>query len=131
MNQIDATISKIESFENVNIVSFEVGSYSMKMISLELENSLKIGSKVQIGTKATHISLAKNLTSQISISNILHVRVKEVNNGELLSSVKFYFNDVVFESIITKESSLAMDIKENDKITALIQSSELSIIKVW
>ncbi len=130
MNQIEANITNIDSFENINVVSFKVGSHSMKMMSLELAKSLHVGSKVILGAKATHISLAKNLSGDLSISNILHVRVKEVNNGEVLSSIKFDYEGVLFESIITKASSLAMQLKKNDEIIALIKSSELSIVEI-
>jgi molybdopterin-binding protein len=130
MNQIKASITAIESFEDINVVSFSVGTHSMKMMSLQLDNSLHVGSNVILTAKATHISLAKNLSGELSISNILHVRLIEVNNGEVLSSIKFDFEGVLFESIITKASSIAMNLKEDDEIIALIKSSELSVVEI-
>ena len=130
MNQIEATITDISSCENINVVSFKTANHTMKMMSLELNSSLHIGSKVILNTKATHISLAKNLSGNLSISNQLHVKIKKVNNGEVLSSIKFDFEGVLFESIITKSSSISMKLKEDDEITALIKSSELSIVEI-
>ena len=130
MNQIEATITDIESFENINVVSFKVGSHTMKMMSLELNKNLHVNSKVILSVKATHISLAKDLSGELSISNCLHVKTLNVNNGEVLSSIKFDFEGAVFESIITKSASVAMRLKEDESVIALIKSSELSILKI-
>lgn len=130
MNFIPANITEIKSVDSINIVSFEAEGQSMRMMSLELDNSLKVDSKVILGAKATHIAIAKELNDQMSISNQLEVCIESVNSGELLSSVKFHFAGNLLESIITKESAVRMGLQEGDNIVALIKSSELSIVEV-
>jgi molybdopterin-binding protein len=130
LNQIQASVTKIERFENISIVSFLACAQALKMMSLEMNKDLKVGSIVTLGVKASGISLAKNLESMLSISNQLKTTIKSVNNGSLLTSVKLLFGDGVLESIITLESSKRLNLHENDTVIALIKSSDLSILEV-
>jgi len=130
MNRIDATVTAIESFENITIVSFEAAGQPMRMMALELNSRLGIGSKVTLGVKASNISIAKEMSSMVSISNQLSVTIESVNNGRLLSSIKFSFAGSLIESIITRESALRMNLQAGLKIIALIKSSELSILEI-
>ncbi len=129
MNRIDAVVTAIEGFENITIVSFEAAGEPMRMMALELNDSLVVGSSVVLGIKASNIALASELNGLLSISNQLQVTVASVDNGELLSSVKFSFADTLIESIITRESSLKMNLQAGESVIALIKSSELSILE--
>lgn len=130
MNRIDAVITKIERIPNISIVSFDVSGQSLQMMALELDETLKEGVRVVLGVKSTAVSLAKAPTGMLSISNQLASRVVGVNNGELLSSIRLSFKGSPIESIITRNSSLRMGIKEGDELVALIKASELFIAKV-
>lgn len=130
MNHIPATITDIKSVDTINIVTFTAEGQEMRMMALELDEKLVVGSKVILGVKATHVALAKCLNSLMSISNQLDVQLEGVDSGELLSSVKFRFSGAVLESIITKESASRMELKTGDRVIALIKSSELSIVEV-
>ena len=130
MNKVAATITNIESVDTVNIVSFDVKGQTIQMMALELDAELSIGSKVIVGAKATNVVLAKEKVEQISISNQLEVSVAEISMGTLLCSVTFDLAGELWESLITRESALRVGLSANEKIVALIKSSELSIIEV-
>jgi molybdate transport system regulatory protein len=130
MNRIHAVITDIQSVDTLNLVHFNAAEQNMKMIALELDKRLVVGSKVIIGAKATHIALAKEFCGMLSMSNQLHVKIEQIENGALLSRVQFVFAGARLESIVTKDSALAMQLKVGDDITALIKSSELSILEV-
>ncbi len=130
MNQIDATLSDIQSINNLAVVTFKIKEQKMRMMSLGLNSSIPIGSKVTLGVKASSIALAKDLHGMISLSNQLKCIVKSVKNGVLLSSIKLSVDNLIIESIITLESSKRMNLKSGDNVTALIKASELSILKV-
>jgi molybdopterin-binding protein len=83
-----------------------------------------------VGAKATNIALAKEHPGMMSISNRLEVRIEAVDMGALLCSVRFDFAGELWESIITRGSTLAMELDLGDKIVALIKSSELSIVEI-
>ena len=130
MNKITATITDIQSVDTVNIVSFDVAGQAMRMMALELSERVGVGSKVMLGVKATNVTIAKEIRGQLSISNQLEVTIEKVDLGALLCSVKFTFKGQLWESIITRESALAMELESGDKVMALVKSSELSIVEV-
>ncbi|MGB6018077.1 MAG: TOBE domain-containing protein [Sulfurimonadaceae bacterium] len=130
MNKLSATITDIQSADTINIVSFDVAGQPMRMMALELNESVSVGTKVLLGAKATNIALAKELNPMMSISNQLPVKIERIDLGALLCSVKFMFEGHLLESIITRESALKMQLAVGDEIVALIKSSELSILEV-
>jgi len=89
MNTITATITDIQNVDAINIVSFDAAGQSMRMMALELNERLAVGSKVLLGAKATNIALAKEEQAMISISNQLDVTIAGITMGVLLCSVHF------------------------------------------
>ena len=130
MNTIRAKITKINGIDSVNLISFMVEQEEFIMMSLELNPALQVGSEVLLGIKATTVSLAKEKNTMLSISNQFPVQITSVENGVLLSSVKFSFLGVGMESIITKDSAVHMDLKPEDEMIALVKASDLSIVEI-
>ena len=130
MNTIKATINDIQSVDNLCIVSFLAQDTQMQMMSLGLNPNIKVGSSVILGVKSSNIFLAKNLSGMLSASNQLKCKIKSINNGKLLSSIKLEFGDEIIQSVITLSSSIKMNLLEGDEVVAIIKSSELSILEV-
>ena len=127
MNTIKASITEIKRHQNVSALSFDALGSTMNMVALELDDTLQIGREVILTAKATNISLAKEIESQMSISNQLQGVVQELTNGIILCSVKVRVQSTLLESIITQNSAVKMDIKVGDKIIVLIKASDVSI----
>lgn len=130
MNTLIATVTKIDTIDNLNIVKFDFSGQALSMMSLDLSEDIQIGTKVKLITKPSYIAIAKEFSGMLSYSNQLKSKIKELENGKLLSSVKLQIEEFVLESIITFESSKKMDLKVGDDVTAFIKASELSILKV-
>ena len=130
MSKLAARVKNIRNYQNLNIVEFDFSNTILKMMSLDLNKNIIVGKKVELLIKPTNIIISKGEIGEISLSNRLHATIKTLNNGELLSSILLKIDDYTLESIITKDSSLAMNLKENDIITALIKASDISISKV-
>ncbi len=130
MSQLIATVIKIENIDNLNIVTFDFLDNKLQMMSLDLNNNIQVGIKVILTVKPTHIGIAKNFNGEISYSNKLNTIIKECNNGKLLSSIILEIEDTTLESIITLNSSQKMNLKVGDCVTAFINASELSILKI-
>ena len=130
MNQISATVTGIQKSDNLTIVSFTAYDQPLRMVALELDRSLVVGSQVTLGVKATKIALAKKVEGELSISNQISVTVEHITNGSLLSSVILQFGEAKLESIITRESSIRMKLHARERVTALIQASDLSIFRI-
>lgn len=130
MNYIKASVTSIDSFDGITVVGFKAGGEVLTMMSLELDRSLQTGSEVVLAVKATTVSLAREKSPLLSISNQLPVRISSIDTGELLSSVKLSFDGTLIESIITKNSAERMDLKPDDKIVALVKASDLAISEI-
>ena len=130
MNRIHAKVTAIKSVENITIVTFYAAEQVMRMMALELDTEIEVGTKVLLGVKATSIALAKQLQGEISTSNQLEVQIDQMNVGALLCSIRFKFAGESLESVITRASAERMELKEGDAITALVKSSDLSILEV-
>jgi molybdopterin-binding protein len=127
MNLINATITDIKKYQNISTLSFDASGLKLSMVALEIDESLQVGTKVNLKAKATNIALAKDINSQLSISNQLKSTVQEITRGEILCSVKLKLAESTLESIITQSSAIAMNIQVGDEIIALIKASDISI----
>jgi len=130
MSNIIATVSNIQSCDSLNIVKFDFNGLSLSMMSLELNEKIKVGTKVQLTCKSSHIAIAKNFSGEMSYSNQLATKIIAIENGELLSCVQIQIFDTILESIITVNSSLKMDLQVGDNVTIFIKASELSILEI-
>ncbi|RLA76685.1 MAG: transporter [Epsilonproteobacteria bacterium] len=130
MSMINASIIEIQSVDNLNIVSFDFSGTTLKMMSLDLSDEMQVGRKVILNVKPFHITIVKEFYGEISYSNKLNAVVQSYENGELLSSVKLLVNGVVFESIITKELVLEMELKIGDNVIVMIKASDLFIQEI-
>ena len=129
MNKLKAEVIKIDGLENLTIVQFNFKDTLLSMMSLELSD-IEIGTKVLLSINASHIAIAKDFNGDISLSNRLECIIIKLVKGKLLSSLTLDFKGTLLTSIITTNSVNRMNLKEKDKITALIKASELSIQKV-
>jgi len=129
MNTITVTVTQIQNKDDLNIVTFASQNHSLSMMSLQLDPQIKEGRVLYVTTKATNIAIAKNFSGDISYSNQLKTKIDNIELGELLCSLELIFEDTLLESIITADSAKRMDLKKGDEVTALIKSSDLSIME--
>ncbi len=127
MSNLIATVSEIQSCNSLHIVKFKCFTQTLSMMSLDLGENIKIGTKVKLLMKPTHIAIAKNFSGEVSYSNLFNTTIVEIENGELLSSIKLKYFNTTLESIITVASSKRMKLKVGDSVVAFVKASELSI----
>ncbi len=130
MNELKAIVFDIQGMDNLNIIQFDYCGVILTMMGLELPN-IKIGSKVVLSVKPTHVSIAKNFNGTISLNNIIKTKIIELTNGQLLSSILLELKDgTIIQSIITNNSSKRMNLKVDDEVMILVKASELFIKEV-
>lgn len=127
MNQLTATLIKIENVETLHHLTFTLGTQTIRMLSLELNPNIKVDKQVKLGLKSTDIAIAKNFTGHLSYANQLKAKVTRVNNGKLLSSIGLEVEGFALESVITLNASLAMALQQGDEVTVLVKGSEVSV----
>ena len=125
-----ARVKDIKTIDSLNIVEFDFNGLTLKMMSLDLNDDVKIGKKVELSVKPSNISIAKNLIGEISLSNQIVATIQSLENGQLLTSVILKINDTLLESIITVDSSKRMNLQIGEVVTILIKASNLSIGEV-
>ncbi len=136
MSKLIATIKNIESVDDLNIVTFICNDETLKMMSLDLNDTIQIGKRVVLVCKPTSVALAKvtidkqEFSEMLSYSNQIKVKISSMDVGELLSSVKLDFGGFSLEAIITSASVQKMKLNKNDELLALIKANELSIQEV-
>jgi len=136
MSKLIATVKNIESVDDLNIVTFICNNETLKMMSLDLNDTIQIGKRVILVCKPTSVALAKPtidnkaFSEMLSYANQIKVKISSMDVGLLLSSVKLQFGDFSLESIITSASVERMKLNENDELLALIKANELSIQEV-
>ncbi len=130
MNRIPATVTGLESVESITVVSFDSGGTVLKMMALALNASVEPGKVVTLGVKASHVSLARNLDGELSISNRIPAVVESVEKGALLCSVTLRFGEASLESIITRDSAERMNLHPGDRLFALVKASDLSLLEI-
>jgi len=131
MNHIYATITEIQSTQELRLVHFRSKEHSLAMVSLQLDPTIQKQTQVALTTKATNIALAKEPISQLSHANQLSVTIKSIQKGAILYAFELLFEESILESIITAKAAQQMDLKIGDQLTALIQASDLSIAEIF
>ncbi len=127
---IKAKIKSIENVDSLNIVKFDFYDTTLTMMSLDLNDEIKVGKTVKLAVKPTQIAIAKNFNGELSYSNQLKSTIISMENGQLLSSIKLKYFDTTIESIITASSSKRMALHVEDEVTVLIKANELSISEI-
>ena len=130
MNHITAKVQEIKSVQNLNIIQLTSKDTPLKMMSLDLNDSITKGSRVILTCKPMAIALGKNIEGALSYANQLQATIISLEIGQLLCTLQLAFEEFVLESVITSDSQKKMQLQRGDEVTAFIKSSDLSIAEV-
>ena len=136
MSQLFATIASIENEESLNIVNFVCAGQKLKMVSLELNETVQRGKNVTLVCKPTSVAIAKpgigteDLYSILSYANQLRVKIVSLDIGKLLCSVVLSLGEFTLEAILSRDAVERLQLHEGDEVIALIKANELSILEV-
>ena len=132
MNKLPGTITNIQQSGAILLVDIKVADRLFSALLIESANQpewVKIGETIDIVFKETEVSLAKNLSGQISLRNRMQCVVLKIDRGELLSRVFLKFQDYTLSSAITTRSVDSLNLNIGDEVEALVKSNEVSLIK--
>jgi molybdopterin-binding protein len=138
MNKLPASIVNIESSGFISLVDLDIispagesgGRFSCVIIETpETAGYLKIGGRVFILFKETEVSIAKNLSGQISLRNRIPVVIKQIHKGAVLTELKLDYQGIEVGSVITTRSANSLELKTGDAVTGLIKANEVSLME--
>ena len=127
MNKLSVRVEKIDKNDKLHVITCKLGCQRIKVVSLELRETIKIGSSVELSVKSTNISLAKNFTGELSIANQLTAKVTAIDKGDLLSTVQVELEGFSLECLLTVEATLSMGLSVGDDVTVLVKGSEFFV----
>ena len=130
MNRLSGTVAAVESSAAMSLVEVDVEGDIFSSLVLETSRTnpdLVPGRRIGIFFKETEVSIAKNLSGQISLRNRMNAVVKKIEPGKILTKIFLDYKGNEIISIITTKSSRRMDLKEGDAVEALVKTTEVSL----
>ncbi|WP_299028443.1 molybdopterin-binding protein [uncultured Campylobacter sp.] len=124
---IKAKISAIEQNDGVSVFEFSAENLSLKMLSLENLQNLKIGDEVWLNFKSSDVFVATSPLLNCSVSNEIKVRISDIQKGEITSSLHLNAGEFEFESIISAASLKRLNLAPGDQIYAYVKATSLYI----
>jgi len=132
MNQLRGRIVAIESNDFLSLVDVAVGSDTFTATLLESPASapyLAVGNAVRVLFKETEVSLAKNLSGQISLRNRIKGTVRQIRHGAILCEVELDYQGQAITSIITTRAVKRLELREGDEVEALVKANEVALME--
>lgn len=132
MNKLPGTITNIQQSGAILLVDANVNGHGFSALLIESASQpewLQIENTVDLVFKETEVSLAKNLSGQISLRNRIQCVVLKIDRGELLSRVFLKFQEYTLSSAITTRSVDSLNLDIGDEVEALIKANEVSLMK--
>ena len=132
MNKLSGIISKIQQSGAILLVDVDVDGHGLSAMLIESATQpewLVAEKTVDIVFKETEVSLAKNLSGQISMRNRMKCIVQQIERGELLSKISLKFQEYLITSAITTRSVDSLQLAIGDEVEALVKANEVSLMK--
>jgi molybdate transport system regulatory protein len=131
MNQLKGTITEIQSHEGISLVKVK-GPVESIFTSLVMEDAesadwLTQGKKVTLYFKEIEVMISKDPDVKVSTQNRLACKIHSMDVGIILCQLELLFGETIITSIITANACKQLNLQENDQVTALIKTNEISI----
>ena len=124
---IKAKISAIEQTGGVSVFEFSAENLSLKMLSLENLQNLKIGDEVWLNFKSSDVFVATSPLLNCSVSNEIKAEISNIQKGQITSSLHLNAGKFEFESIISTASLKRLNLALGDQIYAYVKATSLYI----
>ena len=124
---IKAKISAIDENDGVSVFEFNAANLSLKMLSLENLQNLKIGDEVRLNFKSSDVFVATSSLLNCSVSNEIKAQISSIQKGQITSSLHLNAGELEFESIITTASLKRLNLALGDQIYAYVKATSLYI----
>ncbi|WP_348799990.1 TOBE domain-containing protein [Flavobacterium adhaerens] len=130
MNSLLGNITEINTDGSLSLVKIKVQNTVITSIVIdtpETSNYLKKGNNIKVLFKETEVILVKDFNGTISLQNKIDCRVHSFEKGKLLCKIVLSFDDHKITSVITRNAFDQLQIQENEAITAMIKTNEISL----
>lgn len=133
MNKLKGKIISIQCSKMMSLITVDVNGHAFSAIILEGKNGqiyYKAGDALHLIFKETEVSIAKNLSGQISFRNRFPGVITNIDRGKVLTKVILDYNNNTIESIISTASADEMTLQKNDYVEWLVKTNEISLMTI-
>ncbi len=131
MNQLKGTITGIQSHEGLSIVKVQGPNNcmftSLVMADVESADWLQQGKHVNLFFKEIEVMISKDADVKVSTQNRIPCKILSIDKGIILCQLELLFGETIITSIITANACAQLNLNENDLVTALIKTNEISV----
>lgn len=131
MNNFEGFIKTVHVNGNLSIVDIEVTSdILMKAIVIDTPETafyLKSNAKVSILFKETEVIIGLGDQNDVSLQNKIPAIITHLEIGNLLCKLDLKSDAGIFTAIISAAAAVALDLKVEDEVTAMIKLNEVML----
>jgi molybdopterin-binding protein len=126
MNKLKAIVKKIETLEGITKIVAISGNITLSAITLELPKNVAVGKEAFFVFKETEVGIGKNLSGEISFSNLFEGKIKSLTKGKILTKAVIDIGNEEIASIITTDAAARLCLELGDTVTAFVKATEVS-----
>jgi molybdate transport system regulatory protein len=130
MNRLTGIISAVSSCDSVHVIDTIVADIrcTSTLTGDCAHDHWQPGQAVTLAFRELEVSLAKNLSGQISIRNRLPCLVTSICHGEAFTRVGLSLGKQSLHSVITRQSARLLELAEGDQVEALIKATSVMLL---
>lgn len=132
MNTLKAEILFYKTSGQIIICELKVFGETATAVILDSPSDmdyLKAGNEVNMMFKATEVIIAVGDIGMLSLNNRFTGKIKDMDMGEIFTSVLIDFGTGI-ESVITTKSAKRLGLKVGMEVTALVKANEIAIGRI-
>jgi len=126
MNRLRVVVKKIDTLEGITKIVASCGNIPLSAITLELPKNIEAGNEAFFVFKETEVGIAKNLSGEISFSNLFEGKIADLTKGKILTKAVIDIGGEEIVSIVTTDAALRLRLEINDTVTAFVKATEVS-----
>jgi ABC-type molybdate transport system ATPase subunit len=131
-NFITATVSNIKNIKNLYEIELNFHNRKIILINLELNENIKINSKLKLTIPSSTIFLIKELNQDSYNSiNVLDATILDIKFGEILSTIDTKIFDTKIDVILSSKILEKLDIKIGDRVWLILRETQIDIVEVF
>lgn len=130
MNQLQGTITAIESSGDISLVTLLAAGESFSSLVLDTPATaawLQVGNEIVMVFKETEMSLGKGLAGGLSLRNRFPATIRHIESGSILSGVQLDFKGHTLLAVITTPSVAELQLAPGDAVVGLVKTNEISL----
>ena len=130
MNILKGKIATIKTKGSLSLVKINVNDIFLNTIIIETPKTasyLKKGNPINVVFKETEVIIGKGISHNLSLQNKVFGTILEIEKGDFLSKITIDAKVGKIVAIITSEAVEELQLSLNEKVTAMMQTTEIML----